>query len=221
MRAFVDQHRDVRVVASICRVLQSPSGYRRNAARRRTLALRSPRVAQRDVVAARRTRVARQSEGLGREENLAATLPRGLRGRPLHGRAADARQGHARYGRRHEGSAPAGQGQPALQGRHAEPAWGLRLPPPRPSRTGCTLPSLQTSSPGESSAGGSAARSTPASFSTPWSRRCTHANASETAGWRTTPAAAANTSRKAAASGWPRLASSPWRAHTGTATITR
>ncbi len=52
MRAFVDQHRDVHGVESICRVLQiAPSGYRRHAARLRTPALCSQR-AQRDAALA-------------------------------------------------------------------------------------------------------------------------------------------------------------------------
>ena len=138
LRAFVDQHREAYGVEPICKVLQiAPSGYRRHAAQQRNPALRCARAQRDDVLMPHIERVWQANLQVYGADKVWQQMNReGVDSGPLHGRAADAtpglarrhaRQGGAHHDQRCQGTVPAGPGQPAVQGRSAQPALGLGL----------------------------------------------------------------------------------------------
>ena len=102
MIAFIDEHRDAYGVEPICRVLPiAPSTYHAHAARRADPdQAAGPSQAGCGAHGRDPARVRGELPRLRRAQGLAAARPRGDRGRPLHGRAADAGDGLGRGGAR-------------------------------------------------------------------------------------------------------------------------
>ena len=180
MNAFIDEHRARCGVEPICSALQiAPSVYGRHAARQRNPALLSAR-AQRDAgLLSQVQRVYEQNlrvygadkvwRQLGREGTAVArcTVERLMRLRGLQG----ARRGKSVRTTVAAPKAACPQDrvnrQFKVQGRATEPAVGGGLAPTSgPGRGSSTWPSSSMSSPGASSAGGSAPRSAFNCFST-------------------------------------------------------
>ena len=186
MIAFIDDHREAYGVEPICKVLPiAPSTYHAHVAKRRRSGDscrrgRSGMTALKPEIAAR---LRRELRGLRRAQGLAAAAARGLRRRPLHGRAADAepgpagrdpRQAGAHHDQRQGGAVPARPGEPAVPCAARRTCSGSPTSPTsRPGPASSTSPSSSTPTPAASSAGGSAGRRMPASCSMRWSRPST------------------------------------------------